>query len=661
MDIDISDLPPPPKSGSIDISDLPPPPVQKPTEKSFGQKAIEFLEPTAEALGTAGGALIGGTAGTFGAGPVGTAVGGAVGAGLGYGAAKEIGQNIKEKLGYAPVRTGKQLISQPIENVATGATYELGGQALPSILQGAGKLGASIGNLLTKTPETRAAKIVSESLGPNLAQAREVLKSASSDLTASQALGQLDQAGQPILTIPTTQALLKRAEARDPEFFVKMFGEQEAKRFKELEKIAGGANQTEAKQAREEMKDLLNKRLIPTLKNELSAANIAGQKLPKLEREAERMGKAATSKVEDVRRFTAAQPRATSLARKQLIEKGLPVGAEKYTYMGELSKKAEKVATDAAEGSLIFGEASRFANAAAQSLEAHGLKPLSGEQVINQISRKLQDPSLAGNEDVRNSLIKVAEDIRNWTNEGGVIDAFALDSIRKNSVNSAIQKMYPAASKQQQKQIASSVLENVRPTIIDAVEEAGGTGYRQYLQDYAKGSHDIAERKLGARALELYQKEPKSFLNLVRGNSPDEIEKVFGPGSYSIFKELASDSQSTLGKIARQLERESVIGEQAKAGTQRLADVLGTNLDFMRFPHWLSKGTTLTNDMISRLEGKVSRETLEAITKAGKSAKSMEDLLSKLPPDSKNEASRVLYTPTSGATFMQLDRTKEKD
>ena len=661
MDIDISDLPPPPKSGSIDISDLPPPPVQKPTEKSFGQKAIEFLEPTAEALGTAGGALIGGTAGTFGAGPVGTAVGGAVGAGLGYGAAKEIGQNIKEKLGYEPVRTGKQLISQPIENVATGATYELGGQALPSILQGAGKLGASIGNLLTKTPETRAAKIVSESLGPNLAQAREVLKSASSDLTASQALGQLDQAGQPILTIPTTQALLKRAEARDPEFFVKMFGEQEAKRFKELEKIAGGANQTEAKQAREEMKDLLNKRLIPTLKNELSAANIAGQKLPKLEREAERMGKAATSKVEDVRRFTAAQPRATSLARKQLIEKGLPVGAEKYTYMGELSKKAEKVATDAAEGSLIFGEASRFANAAAQSLEAHGLKPLSGEQVINQISRKLQDPSLAGNEDVRNSLIKVAEDIRNWTNEGGVIDAFALDSIRKNSVNSAIQKMYPAASKQQQKQIASSVLENVRPTIIDAVEEAGGTGYRQYLQDYAKGSHDIAERKLGARALELYQKEPKSFLNLVRGNSPDEIEKVFGPGSYSIFKELASDSQSTLGKIARQLERESVIGEQAKAGTQRLADVLGTNLDFMRFPHWLSKGTTLTNDMISRLEGKVSRETLEAITKAGKSAKSMEDLLSKLPPDSKNEASRVLYTPTSGATFMQLDRTKEKD
>ena len=661
MDIDISDLPPPPKSGSIDISDLPPPPVQKPTEKSFGQKAIEFLEPTAEALGTAGGALIGGTAGTFGAGPVGTAVGGAVGAGLGYGAAKEIVQNIKEKLGYAPVRTGKQLISQPIENVATGATYELGGQALPSILQGAGKLGASIGNLLTKTPETRAAKIVSESLGPNLAQAREVLKSASSDLTASQALGQLDQAGQPILTIPTTQALLKRAEARDPEFFVKMFGEQEAKRFKELEKIAGGANQTEAKQAREEMKDLLNKRLIPTLKNELSAANIAGQKLPKLEREAERMGKAATSKVEDVRRFTAAQPRATSLARKQLIEKGLPVGAEKYTYMGELSKKAEMVATDAAEGSLIFGEASRFANAAAQSLEAHGLKPLSGEQVINQISRKLQDPSLAGNEDVRNSLIKVAEDIRNWTNEGGVIDAFALDSIRKNSVNSAIQKMYPAASKQQQKQIASSVLENVRPTIIDAVEEAGGTGYRQYLQDYAKGSHDIAERKLGARALELYQKEPKSFLNLVRGNSPDEIEKVFGPGSYSIFKELASDSQSTLGKIARQLERESVIGEQAKAGTQRLADVLGTNLDFMRFPHWLSKGTTLTNDMISRLEGKVSRETLEAITKAGKSAKSMEDLLSKLPPDSKNEASRVLYTPTSGATFMQLDRTKEKD
>jgi len=289
------------------------------------------------------------------------------------------------------------------------------------------------------------------------------------------------------------------------------------------------------------------------------------------------------------------------------------------------------------------------------------LRPLSGETVINKISRKLRDPSLAGNEDVRNSLIKVAEDIRNWTREGGVIDAFALDSIRKNSVNSAIQKMYPAASKQQQKQIASSVLENIRPTIIDAVEEAGGTGYRQYLQDYAKGSHDIAERKLGARALELYKKEPKSFLNLVQGDSPDEIEKVFGPGSYSIFKELAADSQSTLGQIAKELQRVNIIGEQASKGTQRLADVLGTNLDFMRLPHWLSKGTTLTNDMISRLEGRVSRQTLEAITKASRSAKNMEDLLSKLPPESKNEVSKVLYAPTSGATLMQLDKTKERD
>ena len=660
MAIDISDLPPPPKSGSIDISDLPPPPSRA-KEKPFGQKAIEFLEPTAEALGTAGGALLGGTAGTFGAGPVGTAIGGITGAGLGYGAAKEIGQNIKEKLGYVPTRTGKQLISQPIENIATGATYEAGGQALPGILQGAGKLGASLSNLLTRTPETRAAKIVSESLGSNLSQARQVLKSASDDLTTSQALGQLDKEGKPLLTIPTTQALLKRAESRDPEFFVKMFGEQDAKRFKELERIAGGSNQTAAKEAREEMKKQLNDKLIPVLKTELSAANIAGQKLPKLAGEAERMGRAATSKVEDVRRFTAAQPRAKTLARQQLIEKGLPVGAEKYTYMGELAKKAEQVATDSAEGSLRFGEASRFADAAAKSLEAHGLRPLSGETVINKISRKLRDPSLAGNEDVRNSLIKVAEDIRNWTREGGVIDAFALDSIRKNSVNSAIQKMYPAASKQQQKQIASSVLENIRPTIIDAVEEAGGTGYRQYLQDYAKGSHDIAERKLGARALELYKKEPKSFLNLVQGDSPDEIEKVFGPGSYSIFKELAADSQSTLGQIAKELQRENIIGEQASKGTQRLADVLGTNLDFMRLPHWLSKGTTLTNDMISRLEGRVSRQTLEAITKASRSAKNMEDLLSKLPPESKNEVSKVLYAPTSGATLMQLDKTKERD
>jgi len=659
MAVDISDLPAPPKSGSIDISDLPPPSSGE-KEKPFGQKALEFLEPTAEALGTAGGALLGGTAGTFGAGPVGTAIGGIAGAGLGYGAAKEIGQNIKEKLGYVPTRTGKQLITEPVKNIATGATYETGGQALPGILQGAGKLGASLSSLLTRTPETRAAKIVSESLGSNLPEARKILQSASKDLSASQALGQLDKEGKPILTIPTTQALLERAQARDPEFFVKLFGTQEGKRLQQLQDIAQGKTQTASREAIDQAKKDLNTALIPVLKTELSAANIAGQKLPQLAREAERMAGAATSKVEDVRRFKAAEDRAIEMARLDLINRGLPVGATKYTYLGELSKRADEVATQAAEGSLRFGEAARFADAAAQSLEAHGLRPLKSNSVISALNAKLKDPAVAGNRDLEKAVVRVGEDIAKWTNNGGVIDAFALDSIRKNSVNAVAKELFKDDAKAQ-KRFASEVLSSVRPVIVDAIEKAGGTGYKRYLEDYARGSQVIAQTKFGSKLMALYESNPKEFVKVVEGNKPEDVEKVFGPGSYNLFKEISANTQARLTNIADEIKRDEAIKQQASAGTQRLADVLGTNLDFMRLPHWLSKGTTLTNDMISRLEGRVSRQTLEAITNASRSAKNMEDLLSKLPPETKDEVSKILYAPTSGATLMQLDKTERRD
>jgi hypothetical protein len=627
-------------------------------KESFGEKTLRLVEPTIEALGTAGGAMLGAPLGPPGV------VGGA---GLGYGITKEALGGIKRMAGYEPPRTGAQKVTEPIRNIVEGATFEAGGRALPEVLKGAGKLGSSLGEILTTSGQSRAskraAKIASEALGTNLGEARQILKGAADDITASQALALINpETGRAVLTAPTAQALLKRAEARDANFYIKLFGEQDAARIKQLEQIAGGSNQTAARQAREQLKTELNERLIPTLKTELEAANIAGKQKPRLAGEAQRMEDAAAQKVGDVRRFTAAQPRAEEMARSRLIQEGKPVGAVKYTYVGgDLQKRAEQVALDAAEGSLRFGDAARFARAAEQSLEAHGLRPLTGESVVASITGKLRDPQFAGNADIRNSLINVAKDIRQWTTKGGVIDAFALDSIRKNSVNATIQKMYPAASKQEQKALASKVLESIKPTIIDSIESAGGTGYRQYLTDYALGSQKIAQTKLGGELLGLYQTSPKDFVRWVEGNAPQEIEKVFGPGSYNIFKEMSVSVQQRLGKISGELQRDVVASEQAIKGEKTLADILKTNLDFFRLPHWLSKGTTLTNDMISRLEDRVSKDTLQALTDAAKSAKSFDELLSLIPDKNKQEVVKVLATsPTAGGVIAGADQDKKR-
>jgi len=112
-----------PKGVAVDYDPF----AAKPKEKSFGEKALEFVEPSVEALGTAGGAFVG-----SGLGPMGTIGGGA----LGYGMSKEAMQLAKQGLGYAPPRTPTQKIVEPVKNVLEGAA----GAAIP--VAGAKALGA---------------------------------------------------------------------------------------------------------------------------------------------------------------------------------------------------------------------------------------------------------------------------------------------------------------------------------------------------------------------------------------------------------------------------------------------------------------------------------------------------------------------------------------
>jgi hypothetical protein len=622
---DISDLPAPPKGPSkADISDLPAPPRQP----SFGEKALEFVEPTVEALGTAGGAILGtplGPAGTVG------------GAGLGYGISREAMQLAREKLGYAQPRTTEQLVTEPLRNIVTGATMETGGRLAGRALEKLSGKGAELvgGFRDFFKPEVRAGKIAREALGQDLAKARQVLSQAADDLSTSQALASIDpKTGKPVLNAPAAQALLQRAASRDPKFFSTLLGEQEAARLQQLQRVAGGSDQTAARAAQEEMKRLLNERLIPVLETELGAANIAGKLAPKFESEAGRMGEAAAAKVQDVRRFTAAGERAVQNAKKQMSPSGLPVPV-RYTYMGELA------------------EAKRFAEAARQSLDAHGLRPLESAPVVARIGQKLRDPSLAGNVDVERSLTRVASDISKWTNGGGVIDAFALDSIRKNSVNAAIKELYPTADAKAQKALAAKVLETIRPVIIDAVEEAGGTGYRQYLRDYSLGMQRIAQNKLGAEALQIYQTNPKAFVDLVEGNAPEVVERIFGAGNYNFAKEMSLNAQQALRKVAGEVKRGEAIKEQATLGEKRLSEILKEHAGTLRLPSFLSVKVTTTNALLDALENRLSKKTLGALTEAAKSAQNFERLINTLPAAERGEVLKVLSDP---ATFREIQR-----
>jgi hypothetical protein len=497
------------------------------------------------------------------------------------------------------------------------------------IAVGAGKfIDAATGNLVN----VEAGKIARQAAGDSINQIRAANGAAPLDINAAQAAYGIDN--------DVYQAFLGFVSGKDKSSYYRVLKDkQKTEQLNQLARLAGGPSLTENLTSVGEFKNALNNLMTPIRETELAAANIAGTLGPKLQGEANVLGQAATNKVEDVRRFVAAGDRAANLATQRVVEKGLPTSTARYTYIGELADKADEVATKAAEGSLVFGEAARFKQAATDSLAAYGLKPLTATSVTSRINGILRNPEFAGNDVIEGAVKSFGDDVAKWTNSDGVIDAFALDSLRKNSVNAAVEKLRPGLDQTAKKNLAAGVIAQLKTPIINAVEEAGGTAYGQYLRDYAANAQLIDRRKLAGKALAMFKTSPDEFIKLVQGDNPDAVAKVFGPGSFNIFKEMGVDIKP-MQQIADELTRDLKIAEQAKAG----AKALGFEDESLakKIPGFVGYKTAIVKQVIRTLENKVSDKTIEVLANAAKSGKSMNEILNTLPADDRIKVLKAL-------------------
>jgi hypothetical protein len=619
---------------------------ENPRAYEVAQTARKYLGPAVEAASAVGGGVLGAPGGPAGI------VGGSA---LGYGIGKEITNLADIALGNVKQQAPAADVSRAAKNVLEGATMEVGGQvAAPILAKAVGKVVD-----VAQMPLQKAAKMTRDAFGSDIELAVNALRNAKPGMSVSQTLA---DAG---IVNPTAQALIQKSLARDPSFVVKLNKLQQEEGVNALSNLVGGTTQTEAKTAQAGAKNALNTTLEPVKRNELAAANIAGTTGKQLQSEADRMAMAAANKVDDVRRFEAAIPRAKAMAKAKVAETGLS-GTGVYNYPAELAKKADEVSTQAAEASLRFGEAAQFKQAAADSLSAYGLKPLESNAVVQKVLQIGKNPEFAGNKDIATSLGRVADDIATWTKEGGVIDAFALDAIRKNSVNAAIRDLYPTADAKVQKQLAAGVLSKIKPLIVDAIESAGGTGYGKYLDDYAAGANRIAQQKLSAEALDLYKNNPKGFIKLVEGESPDVVEKVFGPGNYDIAKQMADDlmkpaNQTQMGvlKETTRVPKATMEAEfQASAGQDALRDLMMSHLNKFRLPSYLSATFSTANKGIQILESALGTKTMKTLTEGFKSGKSTEELLSTLPAEQRYKIIDALSKVTAKGVPIEMNQNR---
>jgi hypothetical protein len=603
-------------------------------DANWWQKARPFVAPTVEALGAGGGAVLGGGAGTL-LGPVGTATGAVGGAGLGYGIAKELLELGDVYLGGKAPRQGAAQVIEPVRNILEGATFEVGGRvAGPLIAKGVGKLAD-----LRQIPKNKAADIARNSLGPDMPEVLNALK-------ASQGQGVSAAQASADINSPTWQALIDRAMARDPRFLAALEKSQGDVSLNALSKLAGGTTAAEARATTEGAKEAARSITSPMRETALNRANL-GKEVARLEGLSAELGEQAAAKVQEVRRLMELGDIANASARLNLIKRDLPVGLTKYTYGGELAEKAfNEWSNKAAQASLDLGQGARFAQDAASALRSVGIKPLKSEPLVRSLKAVANNPEFAGNDVLLGALRNVGDDIAKWTSSGGVVDARALDAIRKNSVNAAIQQLRPGMDATSQRNLAAGVLSRVKPVIDDAIEAAGGAGYRDYLKQHAQLSQKIAEKQLTGEALKLWKTDKNAFVRLVQNESPEAVEKILGPGKYNIAVELAEDTLGTLQSEASKVIRNANIKSQVEGGQTALKELLLQNMSKFRLPSYLSAVAATTNKALNILENKIGQKTMATLTEALKTPEGAANLLESLPAAERNKVLQLIGDPS---------------
>jgi hypothetical protein len=521
-----------------------------------------------------------------------------------------------------------------------------------------------------------AGKIARDVAGDRIGAIRAALMAAPSDITAAQATSGIQKDAFQALGAMTSKtddisSLLKRQAADD---------------LAQLQRMAEGGNATEARTAYEQSIKRLNQLTADMRNVELQAANQAAQTTNRLapqmqQREASMVnalregmpanlpsGAAGISApgVSGIHSGTEALQRANvadDAARRLMVARSQAArgGVSESTVPGVNDKQIERanrfVSEQWQETSDAFAAIAKQRRAEAGfierqigSLEDYGLKPLDAGKITAAIDAKLSQPGLRASSNMTKVLQSIRDDIVNLTEKGGgVIDAHDLYTLRKEGINERIMQIMGQTDPKISAKVTRNVLQEVRPLIDDAIEAAagpGGPGWKNYLKTYSQGMQAIDQKAMASEAAKLFENAPNEYVKLVRGNNPDAVEAIFGPGSYDIFKEMGS-KMPTLEKLASNIQRAGEMKDAAVAGTEALEKAVGKGSFKLRFPAFFSPKITAANMTLSILEKRLDKKIFAELQKGMLSGKSALEMLNTLPTIEKSKALKALADPTS--------------
>lgn len=517
------------------------------------------------------------------------------------------------------------------EDAGTGAAISTGFAFLaPPVAQIVSKGAGYIADALRGAVSTsRANKLLRETIGNEVNALREAM-AAMPDAPASRVAAQLN--------LPALSSLLQKAEELSPTGVANAFRMKETQdTVNELARLAGGPTAETARAARERVKETLSGLTGRMREEAFAAARRTGEILPRLSEIASSAREGAKAAVDKVRQFTGMIDSAEEWAKTWVASGGARAAAPRppgrYTYPGELAGAAERRAGTAAEESLREGARARAAENVAQSMKDRGLEAITTDKFTGAIDRMMTDPDVATNPTLAKALPQIRQMFDDWANQNGVITPEAVYAIRKNGISGVIQQLMPTADAKAQSRMAAQVLRKLRPAIDEAIEKAGGTGFKNYLDTFEQGMSDIRGMELADQIRKWYESgktaDKQKIVSLLAGESPDVVEDFFGSGRYKIAQEMAKD-MPLLERIGSTVGLDLKAAAQAKLGRKPLADIIESQTARIRFP-FFTRASTAVNEVVDAIERKVGKKTMDEIVKAAQSGRAFNELLDALP------------------------------
>ena len=545
------------------------------------------------------------------------------------------------------------------QDVTTGAAFGGGLPVMASVLK---RVGGAVPDLF-KLPTLKAAEIIRTSLGENVEAARAAFAALPADSRelARQTLVKLG------IEPRVFMAVVEGAERLRPDEVAGILGGQAAAREARLAAAGGGPTATATRSAAETGRRDVSRATGPMRETALGRANIAGREVPQAEQLAAQARARAEQESGLARRMTFGAERAeTRLGQADdLGDVFDPTAvARERGLAGAMAQRGEQ----AALGAIGSRQVARDMEDYVADLAAQGMQPLEVSPIVQQIRSMAGQPGTRADDLQRGTLTKLADQLEGLADQNGVIDARDLYQLRKTGVNDIVDRLLGGAQPSSgTKERAAALMTSIRPMIDQAIEGAGGTGWKDYLSLTRRGFEAVNRQELGGKAAQMAKESPNEFIALMRGERPKVVEDIMGTGQYDIGGMALADPQRYQGltQSANELDVLNRMSSLAGEGRTAANELIGrerprfaraaTRLGLAAFPPGRiaadAAQTAMTSALAPRVQqqlatGAMGGQNMLALMNQYPTSARASEMISQLSPETRNALAQLLRSGT---------------